>query len=165
MKQISSSRGDVIVCDDEDYEILSKKKWHVTGPGPLLYASCNATLPDGRRTTVKMHRLIMGAKVGQQLDHIDGDPLNNRRSNLRFVTNAENQRAKRVKPRTRQCTSVFRGVSWHPKNKRWRARVFYNYRQFCAGCYDTEKEAALAYNCKALHLGFFQEALNKVETA
>lgn len=164
MKIITTSRGHKIMVDDEDYPSMSRIAWHLCGP-IIAYATTNARHPDGRHTTIKMHRLIMNARPGQCVDHIDGNPLNNQRSNLRFLTAAENGRAKCVKSRTRKCTSKYRGVSWHPQNRKWRARVFFNYRQHCAGCYGTEIEAAIAYNKRALELGFLPECLNNVEAA
>lgn len=167
MKLISLTKGFVTMVDDEDFNCLSQRTWHVSSvkSSPLQYAITNNGKIAGKHSLIRMHRLIMGAVPGQQVDHIDGNSLNNQRANLRFVTNAQNGRAKCAKRRNGGCSSRFRGVSWHPQSGKWRARVFFNYRQYCAGCHSTEEEAALAYNRKATQLGFLPEALNILEAA
>jgi len=80
MREILLSRGHVALVDDADFDWLSRSKWHCSNDG---YAVSGV---------VVMHRLIMDAPDGMEVDHIDRNKLNNRRSNLRVCTHAENMR-------------------------------------------------------------------------
>ena len=76
----------MVVVDDDDLPSVSRHNWRVRATRTNLYAAAHI----GTRG-VLIHRLIMGAKKGQIVDHIDRDGLNNQRSNLRFVTPKENR--------------------------------------------------------------------------
>ena len=146
MREIRLSKGKVALVDDADHEWLSKLSWHVDYSGKRPYAVHRA-YPDLRR--VSMHRLIMGFPEGLTIDHIDGDSLNNCRSNLRVCTVAENVRNK--SPANKR---QFKGTCPHYRPGFWRASI-------CAhgvihrlhGPYDTEEAAARAYDelAKKLH--------------
>jgi hypothetical protein len=87
---------------------------------------------------------ILGKKEGFEIDHRDGDGLNNTRKNLRWATHSQNL-ANRPKPKG--CfTSRFKGVSWHTQRGKWRASIKVNYKQISLGLWDDEKDAARAYN-------------------
>ncbi|WP_164145888.1 HNH endonuclease signature motif containing protein [Stenotrophomonas maltophilia] len=96
MKTLQLSRGLVCVLDDEDFAIHGHKKWSASKHrGRHSYAYRTEA---GKR--VYLHRLIAAPARGLCVDHIDGDTLNNRRSNLRCVTNAQNSRNQHVRPRS-----------------------------------------------------------------
>lgn len=128
-----------ILVDDEDFPMLSEFTWY---PAKRRYTFYAAARIDG--TSVHMHRLILKAAKGQQVDHQDRDGLNNQRSNIRIATVQENQ----LNRRTWGKHSKHRGVD--PNNSKanpWRARVSLEGRQpHIIGYYKTEKEAAIAYN-------------------
>lgn len=153
---ISTTKGDKIIVDDSDYHLVSEYKWCVSRG----YAVANTRKPDGKRTMLRMQRVIMKPRCGEHVDHINGQTLDNRRFNLRILTPISNFRS--FQRKQKHTTSRFRGVSLHTQNNRWRATVGINNRQVSAGCYDTEEEAAMAYNRKAIEIGFLLEALNKV---
>lgn len=94
-------------------------------------------------TTVYMHRQIMNAPDGAQVDHINGNSLDNRRENLRFATNSEN-RANAAKHSGR---SQYKGVT--RDHDRWRARIVKDRRVTNIGTFSSEVEAALAYDARA----------------
>ncbi len=96
-----------------------------------------------------MHRQIMNAPAGLVVDHIDGNGLNNRKSNLRVCTQGQNSLNSR--PR-RNCSSRYKGVSFYKRDKIWQAQIFYNFRTINIGRFDDEVEAALAYDRKAEEL-------------
>lgn len=113
-----------------------------------------------------VHRVIYylhhGVYPTLEIDHIDGNGLNNCPTNLREVTRKQNTRSY-SKPRVGgRYTSKYRGVSYHKPTRTWRARMIYNYKEENLGYFKSEDEAALAWNIKAQELGFNPEAFNQV---
>ena len=140
--------GDVrawAMVDAEDYGRLSAYRWKLTNHG---YAARNARRDVGEGVvwvTVFMHREVLGLTHGDERrsDHINGDRLDNRRCNLRAVTNAEN--CQNRGPRAnRGSTSRFRGVSWKSDRGKWAAQVQVDGRNRVVGYFDDEIEAAEA---------------------
>lgn len=127
--------------------------------GCLTNTGYRSVMVDGKRHQV--HRLVWFMEKGSwpenQIDHINGDKLDNRIENLREVTNAENCRSFKT-PYT-FAKSKYRGVS--PCGRRWRADIQSKGVRYNLGRYDTKLEAAEAYNRKAVELGFNKEALNE----
>lgn len=99
------------------------------------------------------HRIIWflhyGAWPECGIDHVNGDPSDNRISNLRLASQAENSRNTR---RSRNNTSGHKGVSWHKQRQRWRATIMVDYRAKHLGLFDSTDEAALAYRRAAAQL-------------
>jgi hypothetical protein len=166
MKTIALKTGELAHVDDEDYVKVSALKWYrkVSTSGSI-YAVANLARVNGKGGRIYMHRMVMSAGKGGQIDHRDGNPLNNCRSNLRVLLGSDNQRAfSKKKPNT---SSRFRGVFWEAQAQTWRARVERKAedgrrRIVNAGSFQTEVDAALAYNAAAQKLGFLPEAMNLV---
>lgn len=151
VKKIILTKGKMTMVDDEDYEALMTYKWFALGsPGyDGLYAARNGQRGDGERhrTTIRMHRELMGNPTGLMVDHIDHDTLNNQRINLRVVTrsqNGQNQRGQKQK-----TSSIYKGVSWHKKGKVWYAQIGLNQQSNHLGGFSTEEAAARAYDAAA----------------
>lgn len=151
MKEIELTKGYVALVDDEDYETVSQYKWYtvVIPESPLRYA--NTKLPGSGKTGLRtaMHRLLLDP--GElMVDHIDGDGLNNQRSNLRLVTHAQNMLNRR---KHSSNTSGYKGVYWEPERGKWRCQVKVGGRVTRVGRFDDLLEAALAYDrvAKELH--------------
>lgn len=159
IKKIELTQGKFAIVDKEDYERMNQFNWHFAGG----YARRNKQFPDGKRRIVFMHRELMNTPDGYETDHINGDRLDNRRSNLRVVTRSQNQR----NSRPRKGTSKFKGVSYHKterhKTSYWVARIQVDGRVKRLGYFKTEIEAARAYNKAAKkHYGVYAR-LNEVE--
>jgi hypothetical protein len=145
--EVLLTKGAVAIINDEDYEIVSKYKWCVTKHGNSFCAQTNVRI-DGKRKTLRMHQLIMEAKGGQFVDHINGNGLDNRRENLRFCTNAQNQ----MNQRTTKNISGYKGVFWYPRYNKWISKICYNKKEYFLGYFTDKIEAAKAYDAKAEEL-------------
>lgn len=130
------------LVDEADYNALSQFRWRVGSRG---YVMRNYQIGHGRKgrkvCVALMHRDLLGLLRGdkRQGDHINGDPLDNRRANLRLATAA--QQRQNIHPPTRGSSS-HRGVGWHKQTGRWRAMIGLDGRQYHLGYFDAEEEAA-----------------------
>ncbi len=137
--KIPITQGKFVLIDDQDYEIVSKYKWYFDLG---KYASANSPMVHGKRgRTIRMHRLVMNAPEGMEIDHINGDGLDNRKSNLRCCTHAENIHNAKMR---KDNTSGYFGVKRNGKN--WCAVIHINMKKINLGTYKTKEEAAVAYN-------------------
>jgi hypothetical protein len=120
---------------------------HKGGRGKTWYALAQKVI-DGKKVTMRMHRLIMDAKPGQTVDHKDRNGVHNEMSNLRFA-NGQQQSANKDK-HSNNCTSQYKGVCWDKDRKMWRAYIKINGKCKFLGYYSAEEDAALAYDAAAL---------------
>lgn len=126
------SDGRISLIDASDAEVVGTRPWtaHSTG-----YAYCWVN-----RRCFLMHRFLLDPPPKMVVDHINGNKLDNRRSNLRITTCAKNCLSRHVlHPRN---TSGYNGVCWHKEKKKWRASIKINYRQTFLGYFDDIEEAA-----------------------
>jgi hypothetical protein len=143
VKEIELTQGQVARVDDEDYEWLSKWKWHASWqPHTLSYMAAYKTSGMPRRTLL-MHRLILNAPDGMFVDHEDHDTLNNQRHNIRLATPLQNQFNRR---KLRPFSSIHKGVCWHQLTNKWRAEINVDGRKLHLGLFANEEDAARAYN-------------------
>lgn len=108
--------GKFAMVDDEDYELLIQQNWQGFSPRDgVYYAHGNSSRKDGKKT-LRMHRVIMGLKSGDEkvVDHIDHNGLNNQKSNLRICSNSENSRNRRV---NKGKNIPFKGMTLHTTRK------------------------------------------------
>jgi hypothetical protein len=96
-----------------------------------------------------MHRFILRADIPLPVDHIDGDRLNNRRSNLRFVTQSQNCANAPARRRRAVIASQYKGVSWNVSSKRWYAGLTHQGEKIRLGLFEDEFDAAFAYDREA----------------
>lgn len=142
MKIIYTKKRKEILVDDEDYDTLSKYSWYIQSNGYARH--------DTRNTKVKlmltMHRLVMKAKKGQFVDHINLNKLDNRKSNLRFCTPSQNSIHI---PKSRKTKSGLKGVFYYPNNipsRPWQAGIGVRRKYIFLGSFADKYEAAKAYN-------------------
>lgn len=140
-KRIPLNDGYFAVVDDQDYEWLNQWTWHYQ-PGPNTGYAIRTEVVNGKKTTIRMHRLILGARPGTRIDHKDGDGLNNRRYNLRFCDAAGN--ARNSSPR--KGTSRFKGVSWSKPARAWKVLICVNRVHMYFGVFADEEFAARVHD-------------------
>lgn len=155
-KEIPLTRGFVAIVDEEDYEYLMQWKWAGNVYG---YASRQTTPVPFKKVSLRMHRVIMERMLGGPIpkglwvDHIDGNPGNNQRNNLRLATRQQNRMNSKA---NRDTSSRFKGVSRIPvrsgKGNPWRACIQINRHLNHIGVYPTEEDAARAYDKEARRL-------------
>jgi hypothetical protein len=123
---------------------MSNKKYRVSNTGKEYW-----TRVEGKKT-IYQHREIMEQILGRKLlktehvDHIDGNGLNNNPENLRIATRTENMRNQKKKSGNR--SSQYKGVNFYKRYNKWQSRATVNYKSVSLGYYDTEIEAAIAYD-------------------
>jgi hypothetical protein len=134
------------VVDALDAPLLARFRWNVVWDHTTYYAV--AIVQVGRRpfrttTTLRMHRLIVGATKGTWVDHRDGNGLNNTRANLRVCSPAENARNRR---KSETVTTPFKGVCFFPRTGRWKVTIRLDDQNVHLGYFATAEEGARAYD-------------------
>jgi AP2 domain/HNH endonuclease len=128
--------GTPFTIDEEDFEFVSSRAWYSNRSRRATYV---ITVDRPSKDRVSLHRLLLDAPEGRMVDHIDGNGLNNTRGNLRLCSAFENQHNTRLRLNN---TSGYKGVDWHRRSGRWRARVRVNHKTHHLGLYDTPEQAA-----------------------
>lgn len=146
--EIPLTQGQVAIIDCEDWEKVKGYNWQAVYNTKTrsFYAStgiCN----NGIQRTIRMHRFLLNAPRGKQVDHINHDTLDNRKSNLRLCNNSQNQRNSRLRM---DNSSGYRGVKRH--GSRWRADIACNNHRQLLGVFDSPEEAYNAYREVAARL-------------
>ena len=169
-----------ILYYEEDEELINSHTWHISQGSnsnkDRYSVKTNIPHPDGgikrqrnpatgnwnkngkRYRRYYLSRLLMGDPKGMLVDHINGDTMDNRRSNLRVCSKGENGRNR--KTQSKNNTSGFKGVSYIGKgpdminelSRPWQAYINYNKKRYYLGRFVTPEEAARAYDAKALEL-------------
>jgi hypothetical protein len=138
-KSIPLSQGKSALVDDEDYDRLNAYEWFLSGTG---YAVGFVPRDDKFRLEY-LHRFITQAAEGQLVDHINGDSLDNRQTNLRFATPRQNVQNKRL---SSLSLTGLKGVGYHRDRRKYHARIQLQGICFHLGFFDDAKTAALAYD-------------------
>lgn len=150
VKRIPLTRGVFALADDADYEWLNQWKWRLTGRYVVREQRISevAGLTRETRKKVQMHRAIMEACAGQQVDHINGNPLDNRRENLRVASRSQNQHNKGsiVLRKGKPTSSIYKGVAWNKRKRGWWVAIAVNRKSIFIGVFKDEIEAAKAYD-------------------
>jgi hypothetical protein len=141
MKILVSVEGTECVVDDDVFEWASTKRWRINDSG---YFVCG-----GGNNKKRLHRLIMNEPEGFDIDHVNGNKLDNLRSNLRICSRQENNYNRGVRS---DNTTGFRGVWFDKRTGRFRCEIKKEGKKYSLGTYKTAAEAANAYNYKATEL-------------
>jgi hypothetical protein len=150
-----------IEVDEEDLPMIEGFRWRVAKCKQTFYAQ-SFLIVNKRYKTILMHRLILGLGDDRTIlgDHIDGNGLNNKRKNLRAVNYAQNRWNTNKK---NNCSSKFLGVhAVKNRDDKWIAKIMKHGKLFHIGVFETERQAALAYNEKASELFGEFAKLNRV---
>lgn len=142
MKRIHTSKNIDILVDDDDYTDLNQYKWCLIKQGKNKLRAYSGKLKN------YMHRIITKCPIGMTVDHIDGNPLNNQKINLRICSHKDNTRNTWSKGNHK--SSIYKGVVYDNRKeclkKRWLAQIKVNYKTKKLGRFLTEIEAAKAYD-------------------
>lgn len=136
MKKILLTKNKFVLVDSEDFERISLHSWCLSSNGYAKRGVFN------QNKTILMHREVMNLKAGI-IDHINGDKLDNRKSNLRLCTISLNGANTRIASNN---TSGYKGVHWDTRDKKWLAKICVNQKSMNLGRYENKMDAAVAYN-------------------
>lgn len=145
MKKILLTRGFYAMVDDDDFKRISNWKWTaLVRKWPYSPYAFRREM----HKTIYLHRFIVNAPNGKDVDHIDGDGLNCQKENMRICTHAENQHNyKKCKTKT---SSKFKGVCFDPLRNLWAARIKFHGMTISLGRFNTEEQAAHIYDKAAV---------------
>ncbi len=143
---IPLTRGKFAKVDPDNYYRFMKYYWQTSVFGTLYYARRTERCGN-KRVTINMHREVLNAPKGLFVDHINGDGLDNRRANLRLATPLQNSHNRQI---LGKGTSRFKGVSLRKDTKKWHAVIYAANKRISLGYFETEVDAAKAYDKAAL---------------
>lgn len=153
MKPVVLSQGAIALVDDHDFERVTALRWELKGKPGFLYAQRSR---NGK--AIAMHRFILGAAPGQIVDHINGDGLDNRRSNLRLCSALENTRNRTRYARKKRASGGYLGVTFHRQSGLWFAFIHAGERdergearRVSLKYHATAEAAARVYDSAATH--------------
>jgi hypothetical protein len=148
MKEIPLTQGKVAMVDDDDFEWLNQWKWRVCWmPGSQNFIA-RSQLPRGTGSrSLIMHRLILNAPPGVEVDHINHDTLDNRRGNIRLCSSSQNKMNRRAHKNSK---SGLKGVHFEKERQCWRAEIKAYGKRIYLGRFKDVGSAAVAYDVAAL---------------
>ncbi len=143
MRRIRLTQGKYTLIDNEDFERLNLQKWYFHSTGYAVRTD------NKNKKGIYLHRFILNTSKKIETDHINGNKLDNRKSNLRVCTMMQNR-----KNRRKQCGvySNYKGVYWSKGSKKWFVSITSNKKRFYLGLFKNKIKAAIAYDKKSLEV-------------
>lgn len=158
----SSKHGEkTIYFDEEDLWVIEKYNWHLHKTGHMrFYIRAGVYSNETKKSKgIYLHRTIMNAPIGMEVDHRDHNPLNNRRNNLRIATPNQNKMNGVMQKRN---TSGFKGVHLFKRDNTYQAYISIARKRKHGGYFKTAIEAAKKYNEMAIKYHGEFAYLNKI---
>lgn len=162
MREIQLTQDKCTLVDDRNFEWLNKYKWFANKMGNTFYTVRNITIQSQnkqknikrKQKTILMHILIKEKdltrklNINEEIHHINGNGLDNRRCNLQVVTRSQHKiLGKKIRTKT---SSIYKGVSWRKDCKMWTAQIRFNNKDIHLGYFKDETEAGKTYDEAAL---------------
>ena len=145
MRKIKLTQGKYALVDDEDFDRVNQFKWWaIKSPSNNWRA-----VRQKNRLNIYMHKFILGENSFKIIDHINGDSLDNRKSNLRYCSYSQNNMNSKIKSHN---TTGHKGVSFVRRVNKYRVQIMCNKIRYNLGYFKDINDAAKAYNAKALEL-------------
>lgn len=143
-------KGNDVLIEYKDLKHFGEFKFFIVkkAGSKTKYVAANLKRADGSKRTIYLHQLIMNAPKGYEVDHINNNGLDNRKSNLRVVTHMTNQNNLPLKDNKK-----FRGIYFCNTRSAWTAQVVFNKKRKSLGSYNTPEEAAIAWNNEVIRMG------------
>lgn len=138
-----NGKGKFALIDNADFNWLNQWGWHLNG---LVYVSRYGK----GNINIKMHREIMEAPKGMEVDHINGNTLDNRRQNLRLCSHKQNSRNRIFDIKNK--SSIYKGVTYNKARGKWTAQIMANNKKIHIGLFSKERHAAVAWDIWAKEL-------------
>jgi len=148
MKALVLTQGKIGCVDDADYESVSQFKWCAIKAPRTWYVARNISDGHGGQKFLSLHRHLLGAPDGVEVNHEDVNGLNNCRHNLVLCSHAQNLRS--FKRKSKKASSQYRGVCWNKSSKKWNASLCFEYKLYHLGRFKSETDAARAYDSAAV---------------
>ena len=149
MREIPLTKGKVALIDDGDFDRVIQNNWIAVEEWPGIWYAISNRPKGSHPQKFRLHRFILQAPQGVQVDHRNGDGLDNRKENLRLATPSQNQQNRH---NLSLNTSGYRGVTWHKKCQKWQSVIKLNGKNYYLGLYINPESAASAYDLKVIEL-------------
>lgn len=147
MREILLTQGKTAVVDDDDYIFLMQWKWSYNGRYAVRGEYLGIFSGKYKYKMIRMHRIISNTPAKMQTDHINGNGIDNRRSNLRICTHKENLCNQQLQ---QGKSSIYKGVYRRKDKNKWQAYIHINDKSKYLGLFMNEIDAAMAYNESAI---------------
>ena len=142
MRKVELTRGLVALVDDEDFERVNQLKWNAVIKRNTIYAIRRYRIL-GVQKSIRMHRFILNCSEELQIDHKNGNGLDNQRSNLRTCNNQQNHFNTAPQKNT---SSKYKGVCWDKRKSKYMSKIMVDGKCIFLGYHDNEIESALCYD-------------------
>jgi len=142
-KLIPLTQGYFALVDAEDFERVSRFKWHLYRNKNDLKLAVRDIKVKGGRTMQRLYRVVMNVKSRDRIDFINKNGLDNRKSNLRICSPSQSSMKRRKQKGT---SSIYKGVTCRKDSKKWYAQIEKDNKNNHLGSFHNEEEAAIAYN-------------------